>query len=63
MRGFLVLDFLDRAMEAVGKLAQWSQEGKLVNAVDVAEGIEQTPKAFRNLFTGGNIGKQLVRIA
>ena len=62
MRGFLVLDFLDRAMEAVGKLAQWSAEGKLVNAVDVAEGIEQTPKAFRNLFTGGNIGKQLVRI-
>jgi NADPH-dependent curcumin reductase CurA len=63
MRGFLVLDFLDRAMEAVGKLAQWSQEGKLVNAVDIAQGLEQTPKAFRNLFTGGNIGKQLVRIA
>jgi len=62
MRGFLVLDFLDRAMEAVGKLAQWSAEGKLVNAVDVAEGIEQTPKAFRNLFTGGNLGKQLVRV-
>lgn len=63
MRGFLVLDFLDRAMEAVGKLAQWSAEGKLVNAVDVAQGLEQTPKAFRNLFTGGNLGKQLVRIA
>jgi len=27
MRGFLVLDFLDRAMEAVGRLAQWSAEG------------------------------------
>jgi NADPH-dependent curcumin reductase CurA len=63
MRGFLVLDFLDRAMEAVGKLAQWSAEGKLVNAIDVAQGLEQTPKAFRNLFTGGNLGKQLVRIA
>jgi NADPH-dependent curcumin reductase CurA len=63
MRGFLVLDFLDRAMEAVGRLAQWSQEGKLVNAVDVVEGIERTPQAFRNLFTGGNLGKQLVRIA
>ena len=62
MRGFLVLDFLDRAMEAVGKLIQWSQEGKLVNAVDVAHGLEQTPKAFRNLFTGGNLGKQLVQI-
>jgi len=63
MRGFLVLDFLDRAMEAVGRLMQWSGEGKLVNAVDVAQGLEQTPKAFRNLFTGGNLGKQLVRIA
>ncbi len=63
MRGFLVLDFLDRAMEAVGRLMQWSAEGKLVNAVDVAEGLEQTPRAFRNLFTGGNLGKQLVRIA
>ncbi|HEY2388600.1 MAG TPA: NADP-dependent oxidoreductase [Candidatus Binatia bacterium] len=63
MRGFLVLDYLDRAMEAVGRLMQWSGEGKLVNAVDVAQGLEQTPKAFRNLFTGGNLGKQLVRIA
>ena len=63
MRGFLVLDYVDRAMDAVMRLMQWSGEGKLVNAVDVAQGLEQTPKAFRNLFTGGNLGKQLVRIA
>ena len=62
MRGFLVLDYLDRAMEAVGALAQWAAEGKLVNEVDVAEGLESAPDAFRRLFTGENLGKQLVRV-
>ncbi len=43
MRGFLVFDFLDRTMEAVGELAGWAGEGKLKNQVDVVEGLENAP--------------------
>jgi NADPH-dependent curcumin reductase CurA len=29
----------------------------------VVEGLENTPDAFRRLFTGENLGKQLVKVA
>jgi NADPH-dependent curcumin reductase len=63
MRGFLVFDFLDRAMEAIGDLATWAGEGKVKNQIDVVEGLENAPDALRRLFTGENLGKQLVKIA
>ena len=63
MRGFLVFDYLDRAMEAIGELAAWAGEGKIKNQIDVVEGLENAPNALRRLFTGENLGKQLVKIA
>ena len=63
MRGFLVFDFMDRAMEAIGELAGWAGEGKIKNQIDVVEGLENAPDALRRLFTGENLGKQLVKIA
>jgi NADPH-dependent curcumin reductase len=63
MRGFLVFDYLDRAMEAIGALAGWAGEGKIKNQIDVVEGLENAPDALRRLFTGDNLGKQLVKIA
>lgn len=63
MRGFLVFDHLDRAMAAIGDLAGWAGEGKIKNQIDVVEGLENAPDALRRLFTGENIGKQLVKIA
>ena len=62
MQGFLMPDFLDRATECVADLARWIEEGKLVNQIDVVEGIENTPAAFKRLFTGENFGKQIVRL-
>jgi NADPH-dependent curcumin reductase CurA len=63
MEGFIVLDFMPRAAEAVGALAGWLREGKLKDRVDVQPGFEQAPAALARLFTGENQGKQLVRIA
>ena len=63
MRGFLVFDYLDRAMEAIGDLATWAGERKVKNQVDVVEGLENAPDALKRLFTGENLGKQLVKIA
>ncbi len=63
MRGFLVFDFMHRAMDAIGELAGWAGEGRIKNQVDVIEGLENAPDALRRLFTGENLGKQLVKVA
>ncbi len=63
MEGFLVLDYLPRAAEAVMQLWQWVQAGELKDRVDVMHGLENAPRALIRLFTGENQGKQLLRIA
>jgi hypothetical protein len=62
MEGFLVLDYAARFPEAIAALAKWKAEGRLRSRVDVVDGLENTPAAFRRLFTGGNTGKLLVRV-
>jgi len=63
MEGFLVLDYLPRAGEAVKALSGWLREGKLKDRVDVAVGLENAPATLARLFRGANLGKQLLRIA
>ena len=63
MEGFLVSDHMSRASEAVRDLSKWLDEGKLVDRVDVQEGLENAPRTLRRLFTGENRGKQLLKIA
>ena len=63
MEGFIVLDYLPRAMEAVMPLWQWVQEGKIAYRVDVQHGLENAPKTLLRLFEGQNQGKQLLEIA
>jgi NADPH-dependent curcumin reductase CurA len=63
MQGFLVTDYAARFGEAIADLARWAGEGKLRDQVDVVDGLENAPDALRRLFTGENLGKQLVRIA
>jgi NADPH-dependent curcumin reductase CurA len=63
MEGFLVLDYVHRTAEAIAALSGWLREGKLKDRVDVVEGFENAPAALGRLFTGENLGKQLVKIA
>jgi NADPH-dependent curcumin reductase CurA len=63
MEGFLVLDYMDRLDEATAALHRWLREGKLKDRVSVVEGFENAPAALARLFTGENLGKQLVKIA
>lgn len=63
MEGFIVLDYMARASEAVGALAAWVQSGEIKNKVDVQHGLENAPATLRRLFEGRNEGKQLLRIA
>jgi NADPH-dependent curcumin reductase CurA len=63
MEGFIVLDYMPRAMEASKDLAQWMGEGKLKTKVDIVEGFENAPKALQKLFEGSHSGKLLVKLA
>jgi NADPH-dependent curcumin reductase CurA len=62
MEGFLVLDYAARFPEAIAQMVEWKAAGRLVSRVDVVEGLERTPAAYGRLFTGGNVGKLLVRV-
>jgi NADPH-dependent curcumin reductase CurA len=63
MEGFIILDYMARAAEAIETLAGWVQAGKLKNKVDVQHGLETAPATLRRLFEGRNDGKQLLRVA
>jgi NADPH-dependent curcumin reductase CurA len=63
MEGFLVFDYLDRAGEAMAELLPLVQQGKLRYREDIRDGLDSAPTALRDLFTGANDGKLLVRIA
>jgi NADPH-dependent curcumin reductase CurA len=63
MEGFIVLDYLSRAGEAVAALSGWLREGRLKDQVDVLDGLENAPAALQRLFEGKNRGKQLVKLA
>ena len=62
MEGFLVLDYLDRTDEAIQELSKWLTDGKIKHREDVQEGIENCPSTLNRLFTGQNIGKQILKI-
>jgi NADPH-dependent curcumin reductase len=61
--GFIVLDYLDRAEEAVSQLVQWFKEGKIRYRVDVVTGLENAPKTINRLFDGAHKGKLIVRVS
>ena len=62
MEGFIVLDYLGRAGEAIADLAGWVTAGKLKYETDVVDGLDNAPAAFNRLFTGANKGKVMVRL-
>ncbi len=62
MEGFVILDYMSRAMEAIQDLMAWVSSGELIYQVDVQEGFENIPATLQRLYTGQNLGKQLLKI-
>jgi len=63
MEGFIIVDYMSRFAEGSAELAGWLAEGQLVYCEDIQQGFENTPKTFLRLFSGANLGKQLLKIA
>jgi len=63
VQGLLVFDWADRVPEAVAQLGQWHKEGKLKIREDVREGgLDAFPDVLNLLYTGGNMGKLVLRV-
>jgi len=63
IRGFIVMDHPEACREYVGKASAWLAEGKLHYRESIVEGIDNAPAAFIDMLKGGNVGKQIVRLA
>ncbi len=63
MEGFIVTDYMPRANEAIPKLVEWMQSGKLKLKLDVADGLKTAPSAINKLYEGGNTGKLVVKVS
>lgn len=63
MRGFIITQYANRFGEGIKQLAEWFMSGKLKHVETIVEGFENTPQAFIGLFSGDNLGKQVVKVA
>ncbi len=63
MQGFIVLDYLDRAGEAIAALTEWVLAGEIAWREDIQEGFDTIPATLQRLFNGSNVGKQLLKLA
>jgi hypothetical protein len=62
MRGFVVLDFMGRAVEGLAMLNRWHGAGRLIQEIDCQKGFDNIPNTLIRLFEGKNIGKQILEI-
>ncbi|XP_061360166.1 NADPH-dependent oxidoreductase 2-alkenal reductase-like isoform X1 [Gastrolobium bilobum] len=63
MQGFVVSDFYHLYPKFLEFLLPHIREGKVVYVEDIAEGLENGPAAFVGLFSGRNVGKQVLLVA
>lgn len=63
MEGMVVFDYAERYGVAIKDIAQWMKEGRFVSREDVVDGIENFPDTLNRLFSGGNFGKLVLRVA
>jgi NADPH-dependent curcumin reductase CurA len=62
LQGFIVSNHLDVVPAFYAEMGKLIKAGKMKWQETVEEGIENAPKAFLKLFSGGNTGKMLVKI-
>ncbi len=63
MEGFVVFDHYNIYPKFLDIVLPYIREKKIVYVEDIAEGLESAPAALVGLFSGRNVGKQVVVIA
>ncbi|MBS1302316.1 NADP-dependent oxidoreductase [Loktanella sp. SALINAS62] len=62
VEGFIIFDHYDKFPDFMSEVAPMVADGTVKFREDVADGLENAPKAFLDMLSGGNFGKQLVRV-
>lgn len=62
VQGFIVFDHAHTYPDFLAQVAPMVTSGQIHYRETVADGLENAPSAFLSLLTGGNFGKQLVRV-
>jgi NADPH-dependent curcumin reductase CurA len=63
MQGFIVMDYYDRADEAMAALAQWYGAGKISYRTEIVQGLREAPQTLNRLFDGNKTGKLIVQLS
>lgn len=63
VQGFLVGDYAPRFDDAHDRLSTWVASGTISHRETVVEGLDRAPEAFLGLFSGDNVGKQVVKVS
>lgn len=61
-RGYIVSEYMDKAMEFAAEVAPLLAQGKIKFQESVYEGLDTAPEAFLGLFKGENFGKAVIRV-
>ncbi|KAK4275560.1 hypothetical protein QN277_018618 [Acacia crassicarpa] len=62
MEGFLVFDYYHLYDKFLEMVIPQIKQGKIVYVEDIARGLESGPEALIGLFSGRNVGKQLIAV-
>jgi len=63
VEGLLVFDYFGQYLKFEEEMVGFIKEGKISYVEDIVDGLDKAPSALIGLFSGKNIGKQLVAVA
>ena len=63
MEGFLILDYVDRFLDAILGLAPLVADGQIIYATETVDGLERAPETLNRLFTGDHTGKLIIKVS
>ncbi|CAN6681479.1 unnamed protein product [Malus baccata var. baccata] len=61
--GFIVADHFNLYPKFLELVISYIKQGKITYVEDIAEGLDNAPKALAGLFSCRNVGKQLVLVS
>ncbi len=63
IEGFIVFEFYHKYPKYLDMALAYMREGTIIYVEDIAESLENGPAALVGLFTGRNMGKQVVLVS
>lgn len=63
VNGFIISDHWEHYRDFLAEVAPMVRDGRVKYHEDVADGLRKAPGAFLSMLSGGNFGKQIVRVA